>query len=64
MASSAAIRSGSYTDARRVLDGLAAVGVDYDDVVRALEEDGVTRFQASWTELLHTVAAAMAQHRG
>jgi transaldolase len=47
-----------------VLDGLAAVGVDYDDVVRALEEDGVTRFQASWTELLHTVAAAMAQHRG
>ena len=55
---------GSYTDARRVLDGLAAVGVDYDDVVRALEEDGVTRFQASLTELLHTVAAAMAQHRG
>jgi transaldolase len=56
--------SGSYTDARRVLDGLAAVGVDYDDVVRGVEEDGVTRFQASWTELLDTVAAAMAQHRG
>jgi transaldolase len=55
---------GSYTDARRVLDGLAAVGVDYDDVVRDLEEDGVTRFQASWTELLDTVSAAMAQHRG
>jgi transaldolase len=55
---------GSYTDARRVLDDLTAVGVDYDEVVRDLEEDGVTRFQASWTELLDTVAAAMTQHRG
>jgi len=50
---------GTYPEARRALDGLAAVGVDYDDVVRALEEDAVTRFQASWTELLDTVGAAL-----
>ena len=53
---------GTYDESRRVLEGLAAVGVDYDDVVRALEEDGVTRFQASWTELLDTVDAAIARH--
>jgi transaldolase len=54
----------SYAEARQVLDGLAAVGVDYDEVVRALEQDGVTRFQASWTELLDTVEAAITRHKG
>jgi transaldolase len=54
---------GTYDESRRVLEGLAAVGVDYDDVVRALEEDGVTRFQASWVELLDTVAAAIARQQ-
>jgi transaldolase len=54
---------GTYEEARKVLAGLAAVGVDYNDVVRALEEDAVARFQASWTELLDTVAAAIARHR-
>jgi transaldolase len=53
----------AYAEARGVLDGLAAVGIDYDEVVQALEQDGVTRFQASWTELLDTVAAAMERHR-
>jgi transaldolase len=54
---------GTYEEARQVLAGLAAVGVDYNHVVRALEEDAVARFQASWTELLDTVAAAIARHR-
>jgi transaldolase len=54
----------SYAEARQVLDGLAAVGVQYDEVVHALEQDGVTRFQASWTELLDTVEAAIARHKG
>jgi transaldolase len=55
---------GAGDKARRVLDDLAVVGVDYDDVVRALEEDGVARFQASWTELLDTVQAAITRHKG
>lgn len=38
-------------DAQRVLDQLAAVGVEFDDVVDALEKEGVQKFDASWAEL-------------
>jgi transaldolase len=31
-----------------VLHDIAAVGVDYDDVVDLLEGDGITKFEASW----------------
>jgi transaldolase len=41
----------NYTDATGVLDALADVGIDYDDVVRVLEVEGVEKFEASWTEL-------------
>jgi transaldolase len=34
---------------------LKEAGVDYDDVVRVLEEEGVEKFEASWTELLDTI---------
>jgi transaldolase len=54
---------GSYQDARAVLDALGKVGVDYDDVVAALERDGVDKFQASWRELLDSVSQAMAERR-
>jgi len=50
---------GSYQQAREVLDRLATVGVDYDEVVTALEADGVEKFQSSWRELLTSVSAAM-----
>jgi transaldolase len=40
------------------LDMMADVGVDYDDVVRVLEEEGVDKFTASWLELLDTVESA------
>jgi transaldolase len=49
----------SYAEARRVMDDLAAVGVDFDDVVAALERDGVARFQASWIQLLDDVSEGM-----
>ncbi|MDT5036817.1 MAG: transaldolase, partial [Micromonosporaceae bacterium] len=52
--------TGYYDDARRVLDDLARVGVDYDDVVDTLEREGVEKFTASWTELLENVAASLA----
>ena len=49
----------NYVDAHRVLDDLAAVGVDYDDVVRVLEEEGVEKFEASWNELIESVEAEL-----
>jgi transaldolase len=39
-------------DPQQVLDDLAQVGVDYDDVVRVLEDEGVEKFAVSWEELL------------
>ena len=50
---------GGYDGARGVLDQLAAVGVDYDDVVRVLEIEGVQKFEASWEELLTGVRAEL-----
>ena len=44
-----------YDDARAHMAALKDAGVDYDDVVRLLEEEGVEKFEASWTELLETV---------
>jgi transaldolase len=42
---------GRYGDAQRVLENLAALGVDYGDVVRKLENDAVKTFEASWRSL-------------
>jgi transaldolase len=50
---------GSYASAQKVLDDLAAVGVDYDDVTATLEREGVEKFVVSWGELLDTVTAAL-----
>jgi transaldolase len=51
--------TGSYAEAQGVLDALAAVGVDYDDVTETLEREGVEKFIVSWNELLDTVTAAL-----
>jgi transaldolase len=51
--------TGSYAQAQKVLDDLAAVGVDYDDVTALLEKEGVDKFIVSWNELLDTVTAAL-----
>src|SRR5919202_379093 len=42
-------------EAHRLFDDLAAAGIDYDDVVRVLEEEGVEKFIDSFTELLDGV---------
>ena len=44
--------------ARENLGRLGLVGVDYDDVVQVLEEEGVQKFTASWLELLDSVEKA------
>ena len=48
-------------EARKLFDDLAAAGVDYDDVTRVLEEEGVQKFADSFDELLEGVAAKRAQ---
>ena len=45
-------------EAKRDLDRLASVGIDYEDVVRVLEEEGVEKFTKSWLELLERVEQA------
>jgi transaldolase len=45
-----------YDHARDVMNRLAAVGVDMDDVVAVLEAEGVTKFEDSWKSLLDTIA--------
>ncbi|GID95000.1 transaldolase [Amorphoplanes digitatis] len=60
--------TGSYTAAQKVMDDLAGVGIDFDDVFRVLEDEGVEKFETSWGELLEdvkkslTAAAAGAQN--
>ncbi|UOQ89063.1 transaldolase [Agromyces endophyticus] len=51
--------TGNYGSAAEVLDALATVGVDYDDVTALLEREGVEKFNVSWGELLDSVTAAL-----
>ncbi|WP_353809990.1 transaldolase [Agromyces sp. SYSU T00194] len=55
--------TGAYAEAQGVLDALAAVGVDYDDVTATLESEGVEKFIVSWNELLETVSTALEESR-
>jgi transaldolase len=48
-------------EARKLFDELAAAGVDYEDVARVLEEEGVQKFADSFDELLEGVAAKREQ---
>jgi transaldolase len=43
-------------EARDVLRKLEDAGIDYDDVTRVLEEEGVQKFADSFKELLEGVA--------
>lgn len=39
---------GTYAQSQAVPDDLAALGIDYAEVVQILEDQGVTTFDASW----------------
>jgi transaldolase len=51
--------SGTYEEARKVFEELAGLGIGYEDVVTVLEEEGVSKFAASWQELLDTIQAEL-----
>ena len=50
---------GDYAADRKVIDDLEKLGISYDEVVQVLEDEGVGKFDASWTELQEAVAAAI-----
>jgi transaldolase len=53
--------AGTYDESNDVLNKLAAIGISYDDVTQTLEDEGVEKFNVSWSELLDTVTAALEQ---
>lgn len=50
---------GTYAQSQAVLDDLAALGIDYAEVVQTLEDQGVTAFDVSWDHLGQRLAAAL-----
>jgi transaldolase len=54
---------GRYAEAKAVMDDLARLGIDYDDVIETLEQEGVDKFVASWEELVETVEGQMEKSR-
>ena len=50
---------GRYDESRQVIADLEKLGISYDEVVQVLEDEGVAKFEASWSELQDTVAAAL-----
>ncbi len=53
-----------YDEARRVMADLKSLGVDYDDVIETLEQEGVEKFVTSWDELVETVRGQLQQASG
>lgn len=51
--------TGTGESAQALFDQLAAAGVDVADVFRVLEDEGVEKFEKSWTELLDTVTGQL-----
>ncbi|KAB1657782.1 transaldolase [Pseudoclavibacter chungangensis] len=54
---------GTAHDANQLLDDLAELGIDYDDVVGVLETEGVDKFIVSWEELRDTVRTGLDEAR-
>jgi transaldolase len=50
---------GHYADAHQVLDRLKALGIEYDDVVRVLEDQAVETFDTSWERLGEELGARL-----
>jgi transaldolase len=46
---------GTYEESRALFATLETLGISYDDVVQVLEDEGVSKFEVSWNELLATI---------
>jgi transaldolase len=47
--------TGSYESAQQTLDALKDAGIDYDDVVQVLEDEGLEKFEQAWGDLIESV---------
>ncbi|MGI8680058.1 MAG: transaldolase [Jatrophihabitans sp.] len=47
--------AGTYDDARKVIDDLNGLGIEYDDVIHVLEDEGVQKFEDSYAQLAESV---------
>jgi transaldolase len=47
--------AGTYDDARKVLDELSGIGIEYNEVIEVLEAEGVQKFDDSYVQLSETV---------
>jgi transaldolase len=50
---------GHYAESQQVLDRLQDIGINYDDVVQHLEDDGVAKFDAAWQQLGEQLGATL-----
>jgi transaldolase len=50
---------GHYDESQQVLDQLQRLGIDYDDVTRKLEDNGVATFDTAWQRLGEQLAATL-----
>jgi transaldolase len=46
---------GTYEESRELFAQLEALGISYDDVTKLLEDEGVSKFEVSWSEMLSTI---------
>ena len=46
---------GTYDESRAVFADLGKLGIGYDDVVQVLEDEGVSKFEVSWNEMIETI---------
>jgi transaldolase len=44
-----------YDDAAAHMAALAEAGVDYDDVIETLQQEGVEKFVKAWDEMMETL---------
>ncbi|MFE5107676.1 transaldolase [Streptomyces sp. NPDC056663] len=51
--------TGGYAQARTDLAAVERLGISYDEVVKQLEDEGVSKFEAAWEDLLRVVATTL-----
>ncbi|MFD9276298.1 transaldolase [Streptomyces mirabilis] len=51
--------TGGYVQARADLAAVEGLGISYDEVVNQLEDEGVSKFEAAWGDLLDAVATSL-----
>lgn len=51
--------TGEYRDSDLILNALDGYGIDYAEITEHLENEGLDKFESSWSELLDTVADAL-----